>query len=120
MHTTCADLRKQPPGAASGPSANRARNRNVHLMRARASHTLTHKDTHMHSLTQALTHKRKHKHTHTQHTQDIAIYGTNGCDPAKCDADDFLDLARKKIKLNESAARQLQALYADEPALPGE
>jgi hypothetical protein len=31
-----------------------------------------------------------------------------------------LDLARKKIKLNESAARQLQALYADEPALPGE
>ncbi len=56
-----------------------------------------------------------------RHTvKDLNVYGTNGCDPYLCDAADFLDFAKHNVKLNDSAALQLQALYADEVALPGE
>lgn len=52
-------------------------------------------------------------------SEDIAIYGSSGCHPELCDADDFLLFAKKNVGLNDSAAEELQTLYSDERVLPG-
>ena len=42
-----------------------------------------------------------------------------GCKPDECNADDFLKFAKDHVGLNDTLAKRLQTLYADEMPRPG-